>query len=407
MLANCMLATLLSLAGCDAGKVTAKPYEAGTPVKVGLICLHDSSSTYDKNFIDAMNSAVSELGDKVDGAAIIKTGVKEEIDAYNAAKDLVKQGCNVIFADSFGHEPFILDAAKEWPEVTFCHATGTQAKVAGVKNFHNAFASIYEGRYLAGYAAGLKLQRMIDNHELKDNNYRNGNVILGYVGAYPYAEVVSGYTSWFLGVREVVSNVVMDVTFTSSWYDFDQEKAGAHALALSGAAIISQHADSMGAPGECESLGVPNVTYNIPLDKECPNTYLGYSKIDWAPYYKNVITSMYNGVGIEGEVNNNFTGNLETGSVKYDVKDKDDLAIVKEIEAELKNGTRKVFDCSKFTVDGEHLTSHTADVDDHGDWVPETEAIMVENGITFFNESAYRSAPYFDLNIDGITKLNA
>ena len=221
------LTTLSRVTAC--GKIKAKPYEKGTPIKIGLICLHDSSSTYDKNFIDGMNQAVANLGERVDGEAIIKTGVDESIDAYNAAKDLVKQGANVIFADSFGHEPFILDAARDWPEVTFCHATGTQAKVAGVKNFHNAFASIYEGRYLAGYAAGLKLQRMVLNNELDaTKNYdADGNIILGYVGAFPYAEVVSGYTSWFLGVREVVPNVSMKVTYTSSWYDFDGEKTAA------------------------------------------------------------------------------------------------------------------------------------------------------------------------------------
>ena len=407
LLATGVLTALVSLAGCNAGKVSAKVYEKGTPVKVGLICLHDNSSTYDKNFIDSMNAAVADLGERVDGNAIIKTGVDESKDAYDAAKDLVKQGCNVIFADSFGHEPFILDAARDWPEVTFCHATGTQAKVAGVSNYHNAFASIYEGRYLAGYAAGLKLQKMILNDELKESNYdQDGNVKLGYVGAFPYAEVVSGYTSWFLGVREVVSNVSMEVTFTSSWYDFDAEKAGARSLADRGAALISQHADSMGAPGECESMGIPNVTYNIPLATECPNTYVAYSKIDWAPYYKAVVNAMYDGKAIEGEVNNNYTGTLATGSVKYDVADAVDKALVKAVEAELVAGTRKVFDCNKFTVGGEKVTSYLADVDDMGDYVGETEVIKTVGSLTYFDESAYRSAPYFDLAIDGITKLN-
>lgn len=418
-----LFAATVALAGCS---VTAKEYVKGTPVKVGLICLHDSQSTYDKNFIDAMGSAVKDLGEKVDGEAIIKTGVKETNDAYNAAKDLVKQGCNVIFADSFGHEAFILKAAKEWPQVTFCHATGTKAKTEKVSNFHNAFASIYEGRYLAGYAAGLKLSRMYANNELGQNNFdANGNIKLGYVGAFPYAEVVSGYTSWFLGVKSVVDNVVMDVTFTNSWYDVNAEKDGASTLAQRGAAIISQHADSMGAPGQCEELGIPNVTYNVPLASECPNTYLAYSKIDWAPYYKAVITSMYEGKAIEGEVNNNYTGTLATGSVIFDCVDNDDKLLCEAVKAELELGTRKVFDCNTFTVknakadtskyskansitmdESGHLTSYIADVDDAGDFVPETEVIKTVNGITFFDESALRSAPYFDVDIDGITKLN-
>ena len=379
--------------------------DSGSGLKVGLICLHDKNSTYDKNFIDAFEETIAELGSTVKGK-VIKTGVAESMEAYNAAKDLVKQGCNIIFADSFGHESFLLDAAREWPEVTFCHATGTKAKIAGVKNYHNAFASIYEGRYLAGYAAGLKLQDMIENNQLNENNYDGENIRLGYIGAFPYAEVISGYSSWYLGVKAVVPNVVMDVTFTNSWYDFDAEKAGALSLINRGCAIISQLADSMGAPGACEEKGVPNVTYNNPTKDECPNTYLSFSKINWAPYYKAVINAVASGKAIEGEVNNNYTGTLATGSVVYGAANVEYQTEIDKIKDELVAGTRKVFDCSTFTVGGEHVTTYEADVDDHGDYQGETEAIKTEGGITFFAESAERSAPYFDLAIDGITKLN-
>ena len=401
---------VVSVSACSA---KGAEYVAGTPVKVGLICLHDTLSTYDKNFIDAMNAAVSELGaSKVDGQAIIKTGVGENNEAYKAARDLVKQGCNVIFADSFGHEEFMLKAAKKYPNVQFCHATGTQAKVAGVANYHNAFASIYEGRYLAGYAAGLKLGEMLVANQLTANNFdANGNVKLGYVGAYPYAEVVSGYTSWYLGVKAAVgaaANLVMNVTFTKSWYDPDAEKTSAKSLIDGGAAIVSQHADSMGAPGECEERGVPNVSYNLALHEQCPNTYLAYSKIDWTPYYKNVINSVFAGKStFEGEVNNNYTGTLASGSVIYDVVNPAHKVLCEQVKEQLMNGSRKVFDCANFTVDGQHLTSYQADVDDFGDFQPETEVIKQANGITYFDESALRSAPYFDIKIDGINQLNS
>ena len=194
------IASLSALTACD---VKAKEYEKGTPVKVGLICLHNNQSTYDKNFIDGLASAVSDLGDRVaDGKALVKTDIPESRACYNAAKELVKQGCNVIFADSFGHESSMLEAARKWPQVQFCHATGTKALTEKVSNYHNAFASIYEGRYLAGYAAGIKLQSMIDNNQLKPENYdSNGNIKLGYIGAWQYAEVISGFTSWYLGVK--------------------------------------------------------------------------------------------------------------------------------------------------------------------------------------------------------------
>ena len=424
LVATLGIASLVAVTGC----VKAKEYKAGSPVKVGLICLHDNQSTYDKNFIDALGEAKKDLGDRIDGDPIIKTGIPEDQECFNAAKDLVKQGCNVIFADSFGHEEFMLKAAQKWPQVQFCHATGTQALTAKVSNYHNAFASIYEGRYLAGYAAGLKLARMVAANEVPASSIdSNGKIKLGYIGAFQYAEVISGYTSWYLGVREVVPNVVMDVTFTKSWYDFDAEEAGARALIAgdpangrTGAALVSQHADSMGAPGECEKSRVPDVGYNVSTAEQCPNTYVAHSRINWAPYYKAVINSMFDGKAIEGEVNNNWTGTLASGSVEYNVANEADKLVCEGIKAELANGSRKVFDCSKFTVtkgekvntgatvdnDG-HLTAYQADVEDMGDYAPDTNVIKSEGGITFFDESANRSAPYFDLTIDGITLLNS
>ena len=392
----------MSLTGCE---VKAKEYVKGEAVKVGLICLHDSTSTYDKNFIDALDQAAKDLGAKVDGNPIVKTGVNEDQSCYNAAKDLVKQGCNVIFADSFGHEEFMLKAAKKWPQVQFCHATGTQALTAKQDNFHNAFASIYEGRFLAGYAAGLKLQSM-ESSLTTENKDADGNIKLGYVGAWQYAEVISGFTSWYLGVKAVVPNVVMDVQFTKSWYDEPKEAAAAQALIDRGCALISQHADSMGAPNTCETAKVPNITYNIETGESCPNTYIGYSRINWAPYYKAVVEAMYNGTAIVGEKNGNWTGTIGTGSVEYNAKDPVAKAACELVKAELVAGTRKVFDCANFTVKGEHLTSYTADVQDMGDFVPETEAIKTAGTIKYFDESSERSAPYFDLIIDGITLLN-
>ena len=386
----------------------------GKAVKIGLICVHDSSSTYDKNFIDAMNETAVKLKARLGADPIIKTGIAEDESCRQAALDLIDAGCNVIIADSFGHEPFILDVAKDNPEVTFCHATGTKAKTAGVKNFHNAFASIYEGRYLAGVAAGLKLQKMIDGGQIQAKNKdAAGNIKLGYVGAFPYAEVVSGYTSWYLGVKSIVSNVVMSVTYTNDWYSPQKEQAGAAALITDGAALISQHADSMGAPGQCEELGVPNVTYNVPTQTDCPNTFLAYSKINWSPYYEAVINAVFEGKAIEGEVNNNWSGTLATGSVVYGLTTKEgvfseaDKAKIEELKGKIANKTLRVFDNSKFTVEGgKTVASYKADVDDDGTFSHETEAMKTEGGITFFDESALRSAPYFDIRIDGITELN-
>ena len=405
-------ASVAGLAGCNSEAADSNA------VKIGLICLHDSSSTYDANFINAMNEAVKDLGKKVIFEKnCLLTGVNEDTACFDAAKDLVEKGCKVIVADSFGHQEHMLNAAKEYKDVQFCHATGTNAKNAKLSNYHNAFASIYQGRFLAGYAAGLKL---VEDHKADLDAQKALKV--GYVGAFTYAEVMSGYTSWFLGVRNALrdynyadSLVTMDVSFTGSWYDPEGEGSAADALIKDGAVLVSQHADSMGAPGTCEKANIPNVTYNVETKDECPKTYLAYSRINWAPYYKAVVNAVYEGKSIENEVNSNWTGTIASGSVEYNVnwdnltKDASKLADYKAkfaaVEKDVKEkGAAKVFDCSTFTVNGAALTTYQADTD--GDFQGETEAIVTKNGVSYFNESADASAPYFNVEIDGINLKN-
>ena len=362
--------------------------------KVGFICLHDENSTYDKNFIDAANAACDELGVE----AVIKTNIPEGQECYDAAAELVDAGCDIIFADSFGHEDFMIQAAKDFPDVQFCHSTGTKAHTEKLDNYHNAFASIYEGRYLAGVAAGMKINEMIENGDITADQAK-----LGYVGAYTYAEVVSGYTSFFLGARSVCESATMEVTFTGSWYDEALEKEAANKLINDGCVLISQHADSMGAPTACEKKGVPNVSYNGSTQEACPNTYIVSSKINWQPYYEYAIKAAQDGEAIDAD----WTGTLETGSVELtdineDVAAKGTADAIKEIKAKLESGELKVFDITKFTVDGKTVDSYMADVDTDADYTPDTE--VIKDGA--FLESTFRSAPYFDLKIDGITLLD-
>ena len=316
------------------------------------------------------------------------------------------QGCDIIFADSFGHETYVMQAAKEFPNVQFAHATGTHAHTEDLDNFHNGFASIYEGRYLAGIVAGHKLNEMIDAGKINENQAK-----MGYVGAFPYAEVVSGYTSFYLGAKSVCPTVTMEVRYTSSWYDEAAEKSTAEALIEEGCVLISQHADSMGAPTACEEAGVPNVTYNLATGAQCPNTYLVGSRINWTPYYTYLVECMRNGT----EIADDWTGTFATDSVKVlefgagvSQAAKDAVAAAEEA---LKAGTLKVFDCSTFTVGGKTLTEYMADVHpdpDPKNPIPDTQVIKTENGVTYFAESAdgFRSAPYFDVRIDGITEIN-
>ena len=417
------VACCFGLVGC-AGEDAAKPYDGikkvanAADIQIGFICLHDSTSTYDKNFIDAIKQAAENKGIPVANVHF-KTGIEESSACYDAAVELIETNkCNVVFADSFGHESYMLQAACNYPDVQFCHATGTKAHSAVRGNYHNAFASIYEGRYLAGVAAGLKLQEMIDNDELTNKNYdTDGNVKLGYVGAYTYAEVMSGYTSWYLGVKSVVPNVVMNVKFTGSWYNYDLEKNAATQLIESGVAILSQHADSLGAPDACADAGVPNVSYNVatPEMSEKPtiaSTYITASRINWVPYFEYVIDSLVAGT----EIAYDWTGTIANGAVEIlsigNAAAEGTAETLEEIKEEIVNGTLRVYDINNFTVKGKTLTNYRADVDDMGDFVPETEVIFADcaaaDAIVYFHESAdgLRSAPYFDLEIDGITLDN-
>ena len=366
-------------------------------VKVGFITLHDENSTYDLNFINGAKEAIANLGLTEDDY-ILKTNVPEGQECYEAAVDMVDAGCNIIFADSFGHEPYMIQAAQEFPEVQFCHSTGTRAHTEGLANYHNAFASIYEGRYLAGIAAGMKLNEMIEAGEFTAEEAK-----IGYVGAFTYAEVVSGYTSFFLGARSVCPSVTMDVTFTGSWYDETAEKEAANKLIDNGCKLISQHADSMGAPTACETAGVPNVSYNGSTVAACPNTFIVSSRINWAPYYEFVVNAVVNGETIPAD----WTGTIATDSVLLTEVNEAAAAAgtaeaIEAAKAQLVAGELHVFDTAAFTVGGETLTSYLADVDTDAAYEADTEVIA--DG--YFHESEFRSAPYFDLQIDGITLLD-
>lgn len=392
-----MLATLC-LASCDKANSddtngtsnTTGAAEATIPAdfKLGVILLHDEKSTYDLNFINGVNAAAKTLG-LSDKQIIMKRNISEDNNCYEAAADLVDEGCNVIFANSFGHEDFMIKAAREFKDVQFCHATGTKAHSENLANYHNAFAQIYEGRYLAGVAAGLKLNEMIAAGKFTAEEAK-----IGYVGAFTYAEVISGYTSFYLGAKSVCPTVTMDVQFTGSWYDYDSEKNTAINLINGGCKLISGHADSLGAPTACEEKNVPNIAYNGSMAESCPNTFIVSSRIDWAPYFKYICEQAAAGK----EIATDWVGTIATGSVALtDVNEKaaakDTVATLKTVTENLKNGTCHVFDTSTFTVGGNAVTTKLVDGKE-----------VIKDG--YFHESEVMSAPYFDLKIDGINLLN-
>ncbi|MCM1544266.1 MAG: BMP family ABC transporter substrate-binding protein [Ruminococcus sp.] len=383
-------------------------------LKIGVVLLHNETVGYDKNFIEAIERTIEQLK-LTEDQVVWKKDIPEDSKCYDACVDLAEQGCNIIFADSFGHEANVIKAAKEYENIQFFHATGQNAKIENLPNFHNAFASIYEGRYLAGVVGGLKLNELIEGGKITAEQAK-----VGYIGAFPFAEVISGYTSFFLGVRSVCESATMEVVYTTSWADESKEKEAATKLIEDGCVLISEHADTFGSPNACEEAAskgktVVHVGYNIDFTSAAPTTNLISSKIDWTPYFVDAFTKVAKGETVDAD----WCGNLSTGSVlltdanKATVTD-EMMAKVEEVKADIEAGKVKVFDVNSFTVtpdskanefvkcevdaDG-HLTSFTADAVADADYTPDTESV-IDGAVA---ESTHRSAPYFNIIIDGIT----
>lgn len=396
------LSLVMAFSACGTGNTD----ETGN-VKIGVILVHDENTGYDFAHIEGIKAATKAAGFS-DDQIIWKYNISEDENCYDTATDLVEQGCTYIFSDSYGHQSYMQQAASENENVTFISMTGDQAALSGLANFKNAFNFTYESRFVSGVVAGMKLAELkADGKVAASNMDADGNIKIGYVGAYPYAEVVSGYTGFYLGVKSIVDNVVMDVTYTNSWYDPTAEAEAANALVSSGCIIISQHADSTGAPSACEALLKGGTTiycvgYNVDMLTVAPTSALTSAQNDWGVYYTYAFKNIKNGTEIMTDWAKGYSDGAVMISELGDSCAAGTQAKVTEVESALKAGTLNVFDTSKFTVGGETVTSYLA-IDTDGDWAGDTgEAIS--NGI--FSESTLRSAPYFGLRIDGITELN-
>ncbi len=377
-------------------------------IKIGVILVHDENTGYDFAHIQGIKAAAAAVGISED-QIIWKYNITEDEKCYDTATDLVDQGCTTIFSDSYGHQSYMQQAASENADVTFVSMTGDQAALSKLPNFKNAFNYTFESRFVSGVVAGMKLAELVaDDKVVASNMDSHGNIKLGYVGAFPYAEVVSGYTGFYLGVKSIVSNVVMDVSYTNSWYDPTAEAEAANALVSSGCIILSQHADSTGAPAACQALldggtTVYCVGYNVDMLSVAPTAALTSAQNNWGVYYTYAFNCLKNGEEIITDWAKGYNDDAVMISALGESCADGTAAKVTEIETALKDGSLNVFDTAKFTVGGEKITTYLA-IDTNGDWAGDTgEAIS--NGI--FHESTLRSAPYFGLRIDGITELNA
>lgn len=392
--------------------------DADPDFKMGVILVGDETEGYSAAHIDGIKKAAAELG--VDENQIIwKYKVPEDSTCYDSAVDLVGQGCSLVISNSYGHQTYMVQAAMEYPDTTFVAMTGDFAAISGCSNFKNAFTKVYESRYVSGVVAGLKLKEILEDGTLTEETQpdsfdADGNVKIGYVGAFSYAEVVSGYTAFFLGVQSVVPNVVMEVKYTNSWFDIDKEGAAAEALIANGAVIVGQHADSTGAPAATQKLHDAgticySIGYNIDMLETAPTAALTSSTNDWDVYYKYAIETAMNG----GDIDTDWAKGYDEGAVSITALGEScaegTADYVADIEAKLKDGSLKVFDTSTFTVGGEQVTSAECDLSfmdftsDPPTAIYEGETVeAIEDGA--FAESEFRSAPYFQLRIDGITE---
>ena len=239
-----------------------------------------------------IETAVEELGLSKD-QLIEKTNIGEDESCADAAEDLVSDGCQLVFATSFGHEDYLMEVAKNHPDLQFAHATGFQAATSGLDNFANYFDNIYEARYVSGIVAGMKLKEMIDEGKITADQAK-----IGYVGAYPYAEVISGFTAFYLGAKSIVPEATMKVLYTNSWADLAAEAETAKQLISDGCVLIGQHADTTGAPSACQEEGVPCVGYNVDMTSVAPDVALTSPTNNWAVYYKYAIECVMNGAGL-------------------------------------------------------------------------------------------------------------
>ena len=416
-LAAMMLFTFATLfAGCSG---------SAADLKIGCIMVGDETEGYTKAHMDGIKDAAKSLG-IADNQIIWKYKIEETSDCLDAATDLVGQGCTVIISNSYGHQTYMAQAAEQFPDVTFVSMTGDFASISGLKNLKNGFTKVYESRYVSGVVAGMKLAELIADGKVSKTAtpyaYDGDNVKIGYVGAFNYAEVVSGYTAFFLGIRSIVPNVTMEVNYTNSWFDIDKEAAAAETLVANGCVIIGQHADSTGAPSACEKLLASgkicySVGYNVDMLPTAPNAALTSPTNTWSEFYKELFKDVMGGKDFPVDLAKGYDQN----GVAITALGKSCAAGTQEkvdqVIADLKSGKLHVFDTSTFTVSQEqntctvvtdaegHLTSCKVDMSfmDWSTMTPIYKGDVVEcitNG--YFSESTFRSAPYFSVRIDGI-----
>ena len=395
-------AMILSFAACGEKKEEPKKEEVKT-YKIGMVCIGDETQAYDQNFYKAADAAKEQLAK--DGINIEWLYTKKHVEGEPVKEDnetLAEEGCLVIFNNSYGHEPAMLQVAPNYPNITFVGCTNEVSMRDDLDNTINAFPDVFEVRYLAGIAAGMKLNELIEKGEIKADEAR-----IGYVGAYTFAEVMSGYTAFFLGAQSVCPSATMYVNFIGSWGDYAKEQDAAKLLIEDyNCKVISQHSDQVSPAVVAQEKGVYHVGYNIAMsgDSIAPNASIISSRIDWTNFFVKVIKAAVNG---EKQDQDYIGFGLSTGDVALTELNTKVAApgtqeAIDKAAAAIKDGSLQVFDTSKFTVEGKPVESFLVDMT--GDFVGDEGYEAIFDG--YFHESYFKSAPAFNIQIDGITLTN-
>ncbi len=398
------LALALSLAACEGQEAAGADAKAK---KVGIILVGDENEGYTYAHILGVREAM-EAYDIPEENVVWYYNIPEDETCYDKCIEAVDAGCVAVFTNSYSHQTYTQQAASENPDVQFVALTGDTAKKSGLANFSNAFNLTYESRYVSGIVAGMKVAELAAAGAIPASGYtEDGKVKIGYVGAYPYAEVVSGYTGFYLGIKAIYPDVEMMVQYTNSWFDLVAEAETAQALMEKGCVIIGQHADSTGAPSAVQAAKdggavVYSVGYNIDMLNVAPTAALTSSTNDWGVYYKYAFGQVMNGEKIATDWAEGYqTGAVAITELGPEVAEGTKEKVEETIEA-IKAGELHVFDINTFTVGGEKVESAFT-FDSDGDWVNDTNEGIVDG---YYHESEYISAPSFGLRIDGITELN-
>lgn len=362
-------------------------------IKVGFLYIGDQCNAYTYNFIRAQKAIEVKYGEDVE--TIAKYNVpegKEEI----FLQELVDEGCDLIFSTSYGYEKATKEIAAKYPNVEFCMATGDQAnKDPVLPNYHNYMGEIYQGRYLSGVVAGMKLQELIRNGKISKKD-----AWVGYVGAFPYAEVISGYTSFLLGVRSVVPYAKMKVIYTYSWADYEVERKVAERLIDEGCVIISQHSDTTGSASACEAASqeriVFHVGYNQGMTDIAPTTSLISSRVDWKYYMLEATEAVLKGRKIESVVHGNVHGNDVSGGYKEGW-----IKLLSLNETIVAQGTAEHIEKVKEKLIKGEITVFKGDYIGVNPY-DETDCISLEDG---YKENKHGSAPSFHYVLQDVIEI--